>query len=368
MKKHQVAIGLAVLLVLALLVILSRGRNHFDFGVFRSQLALADWRKIALGLGCIYVGYFIRSARWAFFLRHQKRVAPFTLLGTQVIGFTAVALIGRVADLVRPYLVARKTRLELSSQIAVYIVERLFDFGAMGLIFSVAMLGVPQPELMRAISHSGHLMTLSQHAPGAAAFAARYGGLVLTLVGAFFLVGIRMNGEIIAASFERVLGLFSKKLGTTAGHKIRTFHTGLDTIRSFSDFAVTASLSLVMWILIASSYYLTMHAFTASPELANVTVSKAVLLMLVSGAASTLQLPVIGWFSQIGVVMLALITVLGAGHEAAMACAAMLLVVTFLGIMPIGLIWAQFENISLRRITIESEQAGGVVDESRALD
>ncbi len=48
--------------------------------------------------------------------------AVLSLLGTQVIGFTGVALIGRVADLTRPYLVAKKTGLPISTQIAVYIV------------------------------------------------------------------------------------------------------------------------------------------------------------------------------------------------------------------------------------------------------
>jgi hypothetical protein len=36
----------------------------------------------------------------------------------------------------------------------------------------------------------------------------------------------------------------------------------------------------------------------------------------------------------------------------------MLLLVSFLGIVPVGLIWAQFEHVSLRKITMESEQAG----------
>jgi hypothetical protein len=32
--------------------------------------------------------------------------------------------------------------------------------------------------------------------------------------------------------------------------------------------------------------------------------------------------------------------------------------ITFLSIVPVGLIWAQFEHVSLRKITVESEQAG----------
>ena len=131
MKKNHLILGLVVLAALAALLIWGWNRSHFDFGLFRSQLAMADWRKIGIAIGCIYLAYLIRAARWALLLRHNKKVSLFSLLGTQVIGFTAVALIGRVADLVRPYLVAKKTSLPLSSQIAVYVVERLFDAGSM---------------------------------------------------------------------------------------------------------------------------------------------------------------------------------------------------------------------------------------------
>ncbi|MFP5235354.1 MAG: lysylphosphatidylglycerol synthase transmembrane domain-containing protein [Acidobacteriota bacterium] len=358
MKKKQLIVGLAVLAVLVLLLIWGRNRIHFDFAVFRSQLALANWGKMAIGLGCIYLAYVFRSARWALLMRHIKRVPLFSLLGTQVMGFTAVALIGRVADLTRPYLVARKTKSELSSQVAIYIVERLFDAGAMALVFSLALLQVSQAEVLQAIRQTGHMSFLLHRSPELAADGLRYGALVLTLLGALFLVGIRLSGELIARIFERAFGLISKELGHSAGHKIRTFHSGLDTIRSFGDFAAAGLLSLSMWVLIAAAYFTTMRAFTASPALASINVGKAVLMMLVSGTASTLMIPVIGWFSQIGIVAWAVAVVTGAGHEAAVACAACILLVTFLGIIPVGLVWAQFEDVSLRSVTVESEQAG----------
>jgi len=49
--------------------------------------------------------------------------------------------------------------------------------------------------------------------------------------------------------------------------------------------------------------------------------------------------------------------VLNASPEAGLACAATLLLVTFLGVVPVGLIWARFEHVSLRKITAESEHA-----------
>jgi glycosyltransferase 2 family protein len=358
LKKNHWIVGLIVLALLAVLILWGRSRIHFDFGEFWTQLTRADWRWIAGGIGFIYLAYVFRSVRWALLLRHIKKVPSLSLLGTQVMGFSAVALIGRVADPVRPYLVSKKTGLPLSNQIAVYIVERLFDAGSMGLIFSVAMIWVPADQIVRVTAHSGPMAKLAIHHQDWALFVVRFGGLTLTLLGAAFLFAIRVAGPAIAAFFERSFGLLSKKLGLAIGSKIRAFHAGLDIMRSFSDFAVAASLSIVMWLLIASSYFATCRAFVASPQLTAITAPKCVLLMVASGGASAIQLPVIGWFSQIGLVAVAIAAVLGAAPEAATACAALLLIVTFLAIVPVGLIWAQFEHVSLRKVASESEHVG----------
>jgi len=74
--------------------------------------------------------------------------------------------------------------------------------------------------------------------------------------------------------------------------------------------------------------------------------------------ASTLQLPVIGWFTQIAAVEELLRNLYSLPPETATACAATLLLVTFLGIVPVGLVWSQFEHVNLRKITVESEHAG----------
>ncbi len=333
--------ALVVLLVLVALVWFGRHRIHFDWRVFGQQLRMADWRRIGFALGAIYAGYLVRSVRWVWLLRHKKKLRPLALLGTQVIGFTAVALIGRVADLVRPYLVAKKTGLPLSSQIAVYVVERLFDAGSMALITSSVILlsppgALPHPEVLKR---------------------AGIWGLALTFAGGLFLLAVRLWGDKIARLSGRGFGRVSAGFGRAVEDKIQAFHSGLDTMRSFADFAVTTALSLGMWVLIALAYLETMLAFTASPEMAAMTPAKGVLMMVVSGGASVIQLPVLGWFTQIGLVAGAISKFFGAAPEAAMGCAATLLLITFLGIVPIGLIWARFENVSLRKVAQESEHA-----------
>lgn len=342
LKKNQWILGLVVLAALAGLVYWGRDRIHFDFRLFGAQLALADWRKIAFALGIIYCCYLIRSMRWALLLRHIKKVGPLSLLGTQVIGFTGVALLGRIADPVRPYLVAKKTGLALSNQVAVYIVERLLDMGAMALIFcSVILLApagaLPHPEVIKKVA---------------------YGGLTTTVLGAIFLLAVRVAGGVVAAYAERIFGMASQKLGLAVGHKIRTFRAGLDTMRSFSDFAAVGGLSLLMWGLIVLAYFEIMRAFVASPQLADLTLSKCMLVMAWGMLASAFQLPVVGWFTQIGFVAAALTGFFGVAAEPATACAATLLLISFLGIVPVGLVWAQFEHVSFRKVAAESEQAG----------
>lgn len=351
MKKKQWILAFIVLVAIAALLIWGRDRMHFDFAVFRAQLSGADWTKIAIGLGCIYLGYVFRAVRWALLLRHNKKVGLFSLLGTQVIGFTAIALIGRVADPVRPYLVSKKTGLTLSTQIAVYIVERLFDAGSMALIFSSVILytvwfgqpgDLPHIEIVKK---------------------AGYSGMAITVAGAIFLIAVRMAGNMVAGFFESALGLASKRLGHAVAEKVRSFHAGLDIMRSFSDFAVTAGISLAMWLFITLAYLETMQGFTGSKELAAMTLPKSMLMLAFSGVASTLQLPIIGWFTQIGLVAAAMAQFYGVGSEAATACAAMLLIVSFLAVIPVGLIWAQVDHISLRQITTESEVASVKAEE-----
>jgi hypothetical protein len=152
------------------------------------------------------------------------------------------------------------------------------------------------------------------------------------------------------------------------GEKIRAFRAGLDTLRTFSDLGIALGLSLGMWGLISLAYLETCTAFVASPQLAGLTLAKCMLLMASSMVASGFQLPIIGWFTQIGIVAAAFSGFFGVAPEPATACAATLLGVTFLSIVPVGLIWARFEHVSLRKVAVESEHAKEPVEGDEAAE
>jgi glycosyltransferase 2 family protein len=74
LKNKRWILWLVAAAAVVAVVVLLRGRIHFDWAIFIHQLKLADWPDIGIGVGCIYLGYVFRSMRWALLLRHNKKV------------------------------------------------------------------------------------------------------------------------------------------------------------------------------------------------------------------------------------------------------------------------------------------------------
>jgi len=343
MNKRKMIVWAVVVVALAVLVLVFRNKVHFDWKMFWQQLRFVSWGHIWAGIALIYATYWLRSVRWAVFLSPTKKVSAASLLGPQFIGFTAVALFGRLADLTRPYLVARRVELPLSSQVAVYTIERMFDLGAAALVFSSALAFTP-----KTLPHHGVFVRAGEVS------------LALTLVLAVFAGVVRLAGGVVAGFARGTVGLLSKSAGESISSKILGFRDGLNALKSVKDFGVTAAISLLMWLMIGWAYVETAHAFVHTPELAGLTFSRTMLLMAASIGGSALQLPIIGWFTQIAVTAAAMHEFYGAPIEAATACGAMLLVVTFICIIPTGLIYSRIEHVSLKRIADESEAAKAI--------
>jgi hypothetical protein len=338
MKKQNLWVGFVLLAALILMVVLFRDKIRFDWATFWHQLRHANLWHIGAGIALIYATYWLRSMRWAVFVSPTKRVSPGSLIGPQFIGFTGVALFGRLADLTRPYLVARKIKLPLASQIAVYTIERMFDLGAAAIIFSSALAFTPKTMPHHELFIRTGLLSLGA-----------------TLAIATFAVIVRVAGGRVACFARLTLGRLSKPVAESIATKILSFRDGLNALSSLRDFGIVLLLSLAMWGMIGAAYQQTAHAFVDTQELATLTYPRTMLLMAASIGGSALQLPIIGWFTQIAVTAGAMHALYGAPIEVATACGAMLLFVTFLCIIPTGLVFARIEQVSLKQVAQESE-------------
>jgi hypothetical protein len=346
MSKGKGIASAVVVAALVICVVVFRGRMQFDWGMFWRQLRYVAWGHIAAGVALIWVTYWMRSVRWAVMLAPTKKVGWFRTVGAQFIGFTAVALFGRLADLTRPYLIAKRVELSLSSQVAVYTIERMFDLGAAAIIFSCALASTPHD-----LPHHEIFVRTGEFS------------LAGTLLLAVFALVVRAAGGAVATVVSKVLGVLSKPVGESVAAKIIEFRKGLLTLDSMGQLAVTLVISLVMWGCIGRAYVETLHAFVDTPQLATISFSQTMLLMGASIGGSLLQLPVVGWFTQIAVTATAMRTFYGAPVESATACGALLLMVTSLSILPVGFVFAQIERVSLRASANES----GVASEGDAV-
>lgn len=326
----RIAVILVFLLAALLVAFLVHRGVSFDSRTFVQQLHHIAVVHAIAGTLLIYASYLLRSYRWAIFLRRQKQIGPLTLLGTQFTGFAAVALFGRIADLSRPYLVAQKARLPLPGQIAVYTIERMFDLGAAALVFSSALAFTP-----RDLPHHEIFIRV-----GLASLAG-------TLFLAVFAVVVRVAGVRLAAFARRVLARISPRLGRAVEGRILAFREGLNAITSLWDFVLVTACSLGLWLMIALSYVETVHAFVLEPTLAELSFSRTMLLLGASIGGSLLQLPILGWFTQIATTAAAMHAFYGTPIEPATACGGLLLLVTFISVIPIGLIFARVDRVRL---------------------
>ena len=339
MKRSGLA-WFAALIVLLLVALIFRGRIHFDWSMFWTQLKHVEWKHEAIAVALVYATYWMRSARWSVLVAPSKKIGVFSTVGSQFIGFTAVGLFGRLADLTRPYLIAKKVELSLSSQIAVYTIERMFDLGSAAIIFSSALAFTPKDQPHHEIFVRAGLYSLAG-----------------TLFLAVFALVVRTAGGAVAAFCRGVLGHVSKGAAESISQKILDFRDGLNALSSFREFAVVLAISVAMWAGIGMAYVQTLHGFVDTPGLASISYSQTMLLMGASIGGSLLQLPIVGWFTQIGVTATAMRTFYGVPVESATACGALLLAVLSLSILPTGFLFSQIERISLKKAAEESGAA-----------
>lgn len=339
-QRRNPAWLLLLLLALAAGLWLLRARIPFRWQSFTAQLHGLSWGRVAAALLVIHLCYWFRAARWSVLLAPVRKTSTLELLPAQIIGFAAVGIFGRVADFTRPYMIGRRTHTPIATQIAIYSIERAFDLAAAAILFSVALAFAPP--------------TLPHHQAFAKA------GLVsvaLTLLLAAGALAVRFAGDRLARWTQRRLRPFAPTFADAAAARILDLQHGFGAISSLAEFAAALALSLLMWSAIASCYLLTASAFRDTPALAGFSFSATMLLLATGIGGGIIQLPIIGWFTQIALFAATLHALFAVPLETATACAILVFCVLNLTVVPTGLLLAHLQGIGLRDAVLSSEAA-----------
>jgi glycosyltransferase 2 family protein len=350
MDKKRILLSSAVVAVLALLVYFQfRHWKTFNWTAFWAEAHQIRFEHIVHAVLLIYIGYVLRAIRWKIFLRPVRPQASWLgLISPTLVGFTGLALLGRPGEFIRPYLIARRYDLPFSSQVAVWAVERIFDIGAFAVLLALAIF---LPDALGSTPHPEYKQKLIL---GGAALL----GIVLALGVAAAIIS--RKGSVLADWFELRFSHWSKNLGHRLAQKIRDFGTGLNTIDSTLSLLLLILVSLLMWYVIALAYHeVTIayhHAVSGMPENPlDIPVPQILLLMGSSMVGSILQLPGVGGGSQLATIA-TLEHIFDVPKELALSCGIMLWLVTFVAVVPIGLILAHREHLSLRRLSQETHK------------
>ena len=343
MDRKRILASVVVFLILAVLVYLQyRHWRTFDWHTFWSQTHRINKLHVLHGIVYIYVGYLMRAVRWKIFLKPVRpKTAVTEMVAPTLVGFTGLALLGRAGEFIRPYLIARLTDLSFSSQLAVWAVERIFDVGAfafltvLAIFLPSALQSIPHPEYYARFREAGFVL------------------IAIVVLTAAAAVVIRRKGEAAAQWVEERFSHLSSNLGHKMGQKVREFGTGLNTIHGVAEMLSLAAVSVGMWYLIALAYHEVTHAYGV--DALEIPVSQLLILMGSSMVGSMLQLPAVGGGSQMATIA-TLSSVFDVPPELAASCGILLWLVTFAAVVPVGLILAHREHLSLRKLSEESHR------------
>ncbi len=412
MNKKRILTTAIVLAILGVLVYFQvQHWRSFDWARFR-QASHVNLLHIAAAIALIYVTYLLRALRWKIFLEPACKTQTRRLIGPTFIGFTGLALLGRPGEFIRPFLIARKEGVSVSSQIGVWTVERIFDIGAFTVLMTIDVFLSSQ---IRANPYVGKF---------------RFAALALCAAVAIMgvvAVAIRRWGHQVAGFLHRLTARVSTSLARHVDQKVRAFGDGLNTIAGAKSLIQLIVVSLAMWFMIALAYREVAHSYPPEPpgataqenlpsldvetarladapesagepvtrdlvdelrpglaangytikeergefwlfhgrkrdkrigghpHLNTLDVSRVLLLMGFSMVGSIVQLPGVGGGSQLAVIG-ALQFIYGIPPELAVSCGILLWLVTFMSCVPTGLVLAHREHLSLRELSVESER------------
>jgi len=183
-------------------------------------------------------------------------------------------------------------------------------------------------------------------------------GFFIALLGMLWV--LHRNGPAASRWACMKISRISPATGANMEKKLRALAEGLHAIRDLTSFAQLSLISIAIWLLVALAYRFVTHAYPVESGLPNLNLPEVVLLMAASIAGGVVQLPLVGGGSQLATIGVLLAdSPKGFGYtdapELAVSCGILLWLVTFMSVVPLGLVLAHRERLSLRRLSQESE-------------
>ena len=254
-KKILLGIGLGIVLI------------YFSVRGIDFNETLTDLKKVHLGYAGLSLFFIIlmqalRSYRWGVILEPMEKISQFTLFAVTSVGFLAIAAIpARIGELARPYLIAKRSSIKMSSALGTIIVERVLDSLAVLTITVAVFILQDLPSWM---FKSGILF------------------FSVTMLVIACMIGLIWRRERAVKIIDRILRWLPGKLAQKVNHVIHHFIDGFQVITDVNSLLYLLLLSAVVWLVDVAAIYTLLLAFGFNlPLLA----AFVVMVILIAGIA-----------------------------------------------------------------------------------
>ncbi len=229
------------LLAVALLALFFRGT---DFRSIGASLAAARPELLALAILTMLMTYAIRAFRWRVLLSPLGNASLWNCFVTTVVGFMLNFLVpsGRVGEVARPYLLARKEGFLASSAFATIFVERILDLVAVAVLLGLWLMMASRPDM------SAEALT-----------GLKIGGW-LGMIAAVAAIGVlwifARHPQTAPLVTARVVFFLPRRWREKLVSFSETFARGLAVVAHGRAFLAAIGLSIAVWLSIALGFWL----------------------------------------------------------------------------------------------------------------
>ncbi|HEY8411028.1 MAG TPA: lysylphosphatidylglycerol synthase transmembrane domain-containing protein [Pyrinomonadaceae bacterium] len=243
-------IEFAALCLLAAALLWWFGRN-LDWREVGHALSTADPLWLTLAIVLISLLYLVRAFRWGALLKPLAPARLSDLFVATTIGFSAVFLIGRAGEVVRPVaLPMRDRRISTSAALVTILIERIYDFMGVTLMFAINLLWFKPPVALQ--NYYGRVRAVG------------FGLLAVLLVGIAFLIWFRKNSAKLLGALDRLFSrwhFIPQRFAQVIIGLLDQLSSALRVLVNAAELAETAGWTAVLWLGVASANLLVFRAF-----------------------------------------------------------------------------------------------------------
>jgi uncharacterized protein (TIRG00374 family) len=235
-----------ILVLFAVFIFWFFGRN-LNWAEVSQSLQKARAVYLILAVLIICLGYLLRAKRWQVLLEPITKTSLKELFATTTVGFTAVFLVGRAGEIVRPmWLPMRDPRVRPSAALVTLGLERICDLAALITFFAVNLLWLKAPagheNEFEYVKFVGMVMLV---------------GVIVGIAGLY--VYLRISGKI-TAYFEQK-SFTQNKIGRIFLSILKRLATSLEILKNWREVVLIVFWTLMLWFAIAVPTWLVLLAF-----------------------------------------------------------------------------------------------------------